>query len=44
MFYVYSIQNNKNLKLYIGFSNNYEKRWKSEIDSAFNSNHGDYNK
>lgn len=43
MFYVYSIQNNKNLKIYIGFSDNYEKRWKKEISSAFSFNNKDYN-
>lgn len=40
---VYCIQNNKNLKMYIGWSSNVKKRWQSEKFFAFNKNAQMYN-
>jgi group I intron endonuclease len=42
MFFVYCIRNKVNDKLYIGWSNNYEKRWKQHIKAAFSVTHKDY--
>lgn len=39
---VYCIQNNKNLKMYIGWSSNVEKRWASERKFAFQKNKRDH--
>ncbi len=35
MFYIYTIQNKVNNKLYVGWTHNYDIRWKKEISSAF---------
>jgi len=43
MFYIYTIQNKINNKLYVGWTSDYKQRWRDEKKNAFRVNSGDYN-
>jgi len=42
-FYNYILKNTFNIKKYVGYSNNPEKRWQQEKNAAFNPNSDEYN-